>query len=248
MTVIERVLESFFEKVGRVVGTHPVKSLLCSVLFVVACGGGFTMLTSETRPEKQWVPTGAIALEHNDYVSQTYPGNSRFNLFSVTCNDVDVDSCNILDPKYLQRFHEINERILNITIDGDEIVSDLDERHKRSEGDNRPWTQYAGDWTFNGQPESVNGNVVFNGRKCFAFGPFCGRQSILDVFRSDDHIINTLTMDNVKLAVNEWEDQENFCPLTIANANSPCFNDNCQKYDTTMDRLLLILNPLNPKP
>ena len=26
-------------------------------------------------------------------VSQTYPGNSRFNLFSVTCNDVDVDSC-----------------------------------------------------------------------------------------------------------------------------------------------------------
>ncbi|CAE7539426.1 Ptchd3 [Symbiodinium sp. CCMP2592] len=43
-------------------------------------------------------------------------------------------------------------------------------------------------------------------------------------------------MENVKLAVNEWEDQENFCPLTIANANSPCFNDNCQKYDTTMER------------
>eukprot|EP00439_Symbiodinium_sp_Y106_P048446 s324_g6.t1 len=39
-TVIERVLESFFEKVGRVVGTHPVKNLVCSVLFVVACGGG----------------------------------------------------------------------------------------------------------------------------------------------------------------------------------------------------------------
>ena len=236
MTVIERVLESFFEKVGRVVGTHPVKSLVGSVLFVVACGGGFSMLTNETRPEKQWVPTGAIALEHNDYVSQTYPSNSRFNLFSVTCNDVDTENCNIFDPKYLQRFHEINEKILNITIDGDEIVADLDEQHKRSEGDNRPWTQYAGDWTFNGRPETVNGSVVFQGRKCFAFGPFCGRQSILDVFRSDDHIISTLTADNVKLAVNEWEDQENFCPLTIANANSPCFDTNCQKYDTTAER------------
>ena len=54
---------------------------------------------------------------------------------------------------------------------------------------NLAWTpqidaRYAGDWTFNGQPESVNGSVVFNGRKCFAFGPFCGRQSILDVFRN----------------------------------------------------------------
>ena len=26
-------------------------------------------------------------------VSQTYPGNSRFNLFSVTCNDVDLENC-----------------------------------------------------------------------------------------------------------------------------------------------------------
>ncbi|OLQ06472.1 Patched domain-containing protein 3 [Symbiodinium microadriaticum] len=168
--------------------------------------------------------------------NKTYPSNSRFNLFSVTCNDVDTENCNIFDPKYLQRFHEINEKILNITIDGDEIVADLDEQHKRSEGDNRPWTQYAGDWTFNGRPENVNGSVVFQGRKCFAFGPFCGRQSILDVFRSDDHIISTLTADNVKLAVNEWEDQENFCPLTIANANSPCFDTNCQRYDTTAER------------
>ena len=194
------------------------------------------MLTNETRPEKQWVPVGALALEHNDYVSQTYPGNSRFNLFSVTCNDVDLADCNILDPKYLQRFHEINQKVLNITIDGDEIVKDLDESHKRSEGDNRPWTQYAGSWTFNGQPESVNGSVVFNGRKCFSFGPFCGRQSILDVFRSDDYIMQTLTADGVKLAINEWEGQENFCPLTIAKSGSPCFNANCQRYDTSMER------------
>jgi len=236
MGVIDRVLEGFFEKVGRVVGTHPWKSLLCSVIFVVACGGGFTMLTTETRPEKQWVPAGALALEHDAYVKDTYPSNSRFNLFSVTCNDVDEENCNILDPKYLQRFHEINEKILAITIDGDDLVRDLDEQHKREEGDVRPWTQYAGNWSFNGVPENVNGDVVFNGRKCFAFGPFCGRQSILDVFRSDDYVISTLTDAGVKLAINEWEDQENFCPLTIANAASPCFDTNCQRYDTQLER------------
>lgn len=27
----------------------------------------------------------------------------------------------------------------------------------------------------------VNGSVVFNGRKCFSFGPFCAQSSLLDV-------------------------------------------------------------------
>ncbi|CAE7232832.1 Ptchd3, partial [Symbiodinium sp. KB8] len=71
---------------------------------------------------------------------------------------------NILDPKYIQRFHEINQRILNITIDGDALVEQLDADHKRSVGDNRPWTIYAGDWNFNGRPKSVDGSVVFEGR------------------------------------------------------------------------------------
>jgi len=28
------------------------------VVFTIACGGGFAFLSSETRPEKQWVPAG----------------------------------------------------------------------------------------------------------------------------------------------------------------------------------------------
>ena len=35
-----------------------IKSLVGSVLFVIACGGGFAFLTTESRPEKQWVPAG----------------------------------------------------------------------------------------------------------------------------------------------------------------------------------------------
>ena len=30
---------------------------------------------------------------------------------------------------------------------GDKLVADLDDAHKKSEGDNRPWTIYAGDWS-----------------------------------------------------------------------------------------------------
>eukprot|EP00913_Durusdinium_trenchii_P033107 g30997.t1 len=65
--------------------------------------------------------TGSLALEHNDYVSSTWPGNARFNFFSATCADVSEEQCDILQPKYLQRFHAINEQVKKIVIDGADI-------------------------------------------------------------------------------------------------------------------------------
>jgi hypothetical protein len=38
------------------------------------------VLETENRPEKQWVPDGAIALEHSDYVKTNWPGSTRFNV------------------------------------------------------------------------------------------------------------------------------------------------------------------------
>jgi len=234
---VERCLENFFEKVGRVVGTHPIKTLVGSIIFTVLCSGGFAFLTTESRPEKQWVPAGSLALDHNDYVSATWPGNSRFNFFSATCADVSEGECNIMDPKYIKRFHEINEKVKAIVVDGDKLVADLDKEHKRSEGDNRPWSIYAGDWSFSGTPRSVNGSVVFDGRKCASFGPFCGKSNLLDVFRDDSYIISNLNDAQIKLALNSWEGQETMCLLTLATNDSPCFDSNCQKYNTQAERL-----------
>jgi len=233
---VERCLENFFEKIGKVVGTHPIKTLIGSVLFTIVCGGGFAFLSTETRPEKQWVPAGSLALDHDAYVKATWPGNARFNFFSATCADVDVGSCDIMDPKYIQRFHEINEKVKAITIDGTKIVADLDKDHKRSEGDNRPWSIYEGNWSFSGTPQSVNGAVEFEGRLCFTFGPFCAKSSVLDVFREDDYILTNLDASSVKLAINNWEKQETMCPLTLAASDSPCFNSNCQSYTTQSER------------
>eukprot|EP00913_Durusdinium_trenchii_P033109 g30999.t1 len=244
---VERCLENFFEKVGRAAGTHPIKSLVGSIIFTIACGGGFAFLTTESRPEKQW---------HNDYVSNTWPGNARFNFFSATCADVDEANCNIMDPKYIQRFHEINEAVKDIVIDGDQLVKDLDEDHKRSEGDRASYgfqlpSAFGGEnagkspditgdaWktsTSSNIRALVNGSVVFNGRKCFSFGPFCAQSSLLDVFRGDDYVISNLNSTQVKLAVNSWENQETMCPLTLATSDSPCYNSNCQKYKTQQER------------
>mmetsp|Transcript_64421 Transcript_64421/g.114570 ORF Transcript_64421/g.114570 Transcript_64421/m.114570 type:complete len:1047 (-) Transcript_64421:166-3306(-) len=232
MGKIDEVLENGFEKIGKAVGTHPAKFITASVIVSAMLGYGFSKLESETRPERQWVAKGALALEHSEYVANTWPGASRFNLFTATCADVSLDDCNILDPKYIARFHEINQRIMNITIDGDEIVADLDAAHKKTGS----WSQFAGQWTFSGKAVDKNGTVSFDGRKCFSFGPFCGKSSVLDVFRDDENVIMNLDTAGVQQAVNFWEDQEGMCPLSIATANSPCMDDNCQKYNTGAER------------
>ena len=51
-----RILQKFFPtsdlRNGKVI------TLIASIVFTAACGGGFAFLTTETRPEKQWVPAG----------------------------------------------------------------------------------------------------------------------------------------------------------------------------------------------
>eukprot|EP00928_Gymnodinium_smaydae_P041635 TRINITY_DN2814_c0_g2_i5.p1 TRINITY_DN2814_c0_g2~~TRINITY_DN2814_c0_g2_i5.p1 ORF type:complete len:1037 (+),score=240.45 TRINITY_DN2814_c0_g2_i5:86-3196(+) len=237
---IDAAMEACFESVGRVVGAHPVKTLAGSFVFVLACCGGVPFLVNETRPEMQWVPAGSLALEHNEYVKATWPGNARFNFYVATCADVDPADCNILEPKYIKRLHQINTNVMNISVDGDKIVKDLDETHKTSASDSdekRPWAKYAGQWSFMGDPkEDDSGSVTFENRACFSFGPFCGKQSVMDIFKDDDNVIDQLDSTKVERAINFWEDQEGLCPLSIATSNSPCFESTCQKYDTKVER------------
>jgi len=45
-----------------------VITLIASIVFTAACGGGFAFLTTETRPEKQWVPAGFGTLFFTSWV------------------------------------------------------------------------------------------------------------------------------------------------------------------------------------
>tara|TARA_B110000211_G_C13671220_1_gene374608 strand:- start:63 stop:476 length:414 start_codon:yes stop_codon:yes gene_type:complete len=80
----------------------------------------------------------------------------------------------------------------------------------------------------------------------FKFGPFCGKRTMLDIFRDDDAVIDALTLAEAKQAVNFWEGQDNFCPVSIAKLDSPCVDTkahnpsanklDCQKYTTKDER------------
>lgn len=76
-------LERGFESLGAWVGDGGCRSWAVTIGALVVMMGacsGFSVLETENRPEKQWVPDGAVALDHNDYVKGTWPGSTRFNV------------------------------------------------------------------------------------------------------------------------------------------------------------------------
>ena len=64
------MLDTAFGKIGTAVANRPKTSIGVSLLVVFALASGFSKQVNETRPEKQWVPEGAVALDHKNYVDK----------------------------------------------------------------------------------------------------------------------------------------------------------------------------------
>ena len=122
------MMEKIFITMGMTVAIHPWKFIIASVLISLGFASGFfTVLVTENRPEKQWVPDGAPALEQKDYVDKTWPSEQRFNFWIAQCkkdkNAVPGTGCSLLEPKYIQRMQELNQKLMDIVIDGAEVLS-----------------------------------------------------------------------------------------------------------------------------
>ena len=229
-------LESVFAGLGRVVARHAWASILLSIIISLGIGSGFFVaLETENRPERQWVPSTAPALAHNNYVQQAWPSSSRFNIWVAECQPAegDEEACNVLDAKYTQRLLEIHERIMAITINGTALYENY------SSVDSAVWeATYGGMWSFQTSATTE--------AKCFKFGPFCGQNSLLEVYRRDPPVIANLTDASALTAINYWEKQQTLCPVSIATPGSPCVDtsiynpaadpNDCQLYETQAQR------------
>merc|ERR1719331_3268001 len=91
-----------------------------SLVVCVAASSGRLVLESESRPEKQWIPDGALALDHMEYVKKAWPSQQRFNMWIA----VDQGGGNVLTAAHMQRLQEINTEIMGIVIDGATTIAD----------------------------------------------------------------------------------------------------------------------------
>ena len=142
---------------------------------------------------------------------------------------------------------------VNLVIDGNKIVDEWEAAQGvKPDGEGAylvgrvsyqtlPWTKYRGNWSFVG-PKSENSTTPTAQwekdiqKKCFEFGPFCGEQSMLDVYGNDEAIISALSLEGSLLAANSWDNQGTACPLTLARSSSPCHLPVCKSYKGTEER------------
>lgn len=74
------LLERGFASVGRGVVKYPWVSIILSFIITIFVGSGFFVrLETENRPDQLWVPSTAVALEHKDYVQESWPSGQRFD-------------------------------------------------------------------------------------------------------------------------------------------------------------------------
>ena len=232
-------LEQAFENVGRFVARRPGLTIFFALVLIGACGGGYPMLKNENRAEKQWVPRGAMALDHKDYADGMWPSSQRFNFWIAKSKD----GSNVMTAKYIQELNRIYKEIMAIEVSVEEVkdihgISGKNKRYKWASVTDKQWEVFNGTWSFDRRPGTK--------RKCAKFGPFCGKSSPLEIFRQDDKIIEQLTDATTLQAFNFWESQTQMCPVTIARADSPCIDTSkwkagagrldCQTYKTATQR------------
>ncbi|KAG8458685.1 hypothetical protein KFE25_005281 [Diacronema lutheri] len=223
-------LEHHFEKIARAIVVRPYKFLAASLVLTLLLGGGWSFQFNETRPEKQWVPRTAIALEHKDYVDVVWPGELSFSAWIAT---PAVEGGNMLDAKVLKELRAIEEKVKTLSVDGGAAAV-----AQFPNIDAATLAKVEGDWSYEGTGRTE--------RKCFRFGPTCGQTSILAIFNDDRDVISRLNNEAVLRAVNFWEDQKQKCVVSIAAADSPCADPSawvsgaskkaCQAYDTAKER------------
>lgn len=231
-------LERWFERMAEVIVKHPLKFILLSALLTGLAASGNRVLQNETRPDKQWVPRGATALEHKEYVDSTWPGELSFNVFIATPKKAGD---NLLSAKYVRELSAIDDRIKKLVVDGDAVKSAL-----YPDLSDAAYEDFAGRWTYDETDADDDEGDVLR-QKCFAFGPTCGQLSLLEVFGYDGAVIERVEDDDVLGAVNFWGDQKRRCPVSIAFSSSPCRDasewvsganeDACQELETSADRL-----------
>lgn len=190
----EHAMENSFYNLGMKCGTHPRKFIAVSIFLLFVFSFGATLREDELDPATLWVPKGAVALDHSAYVKEAWPSNQRFN--SMLVSPKDGTGSNMLTVKYIKDWHAIHDKLMAIKIDGDELLSFNDEKHKE---------KLEGMWTFEGKDGTR--------QKCYKWGEGCATNSISNVFGFDTARIEALTDADMAKALDNWDKTPKYAPV-----------------------------------
>ena len=105
---VEHGVAVSLEKWGRLVARNPGKVFICSLLFALACFGGFGMLRQETETENLWTPIGAQAVKDKDVYSEMF--GSGFRIHTMFFKDKNTGG-NVLTLDHFREVYEFDTKL-----------------------------------------------------------------------------------------------------------------------------------------
>ena len=119
-----KILENGFYRWGIIVASNPWCVILVSVLFSFICSLGLINFTSETDPNKLWIPKGSSYLDNKEWLSRNFPQDKRVQTLIFQAEHDD----NILSPKALKEMMILHKKISSLRPENDASFNDICER------------------------------------------------------------------------------------------------------------------------
>lgn len=108
---VETFIAGLFHSLGGIVGRHPRKTILASIVLTVIMGYGFTSWETENRGEELWVPQDTIAEEETGMYQSYFPSSSRFNSLIVEGATTNSSVKNVLTKSHLEEAMKLHKEI-----------------------------------------------------------------------------------------------------------------------------------------
>ncbi|KAJ8305849.1 hypothetical protein KUTeg_016394 [Tegillarca granosa] len=104
-------------RVGRVIGLHPVKTLVICVLLTGLCGIGMLKFAETNDNQTIWVPADSDVIRNKNWVEDKFPPSTRFV-------NIIFEAENILTPTSLKAMFDIYKNTTTLqTANGKNITS-----------------------------------------------------------------------------------------------------------------------------
>ena len=120
---IVKLLENRFYDWGCFVARRPWAVIVISLIVTSICSIGFYKFTSETDPNKLWIPRGSAYLANKQWLSENFPQNKRVQTIIFKS-----ENGNILSPESLKQMLKLHKTISKLKPSVNNSFDDICER------------------------------------------------------------------------------------------------------------------------
>ena len=104
---VVKILEDGFYQWGIIVANRPWLVIALSILLTCLCSIGLINFTSETDPNKLWIPNGSSYLKNKQWLSENFPQDKRVQTIIFQSQSYE----NILSPQSLKEMMALHKKI-----------------------------------------------------------------------------------------------------------------------------------------